>query len=74
MSQWAIDIEQERRHEFHRTRVASGVVHAVMLALLAWAPAGVPRYAHPGVVSVELVAAPRHTPPAAKPAPRAKRR
>ncbi len=74
MSQWAIDIEQERRHEFHRTLVASGVVHAVLLVLLAWAPAGAPRYARPGVISVELVAAPRHTPPAARPAPRAKPR
>ncbi len=71
MSEWAIDIEQERRRFFHRTLIASGFAHAVVLMLLAWAPSSGPSPVLRGVVSVELVAAPRHTPPAAPP-PRAK--
>ncbi len=74
MAEWAVDIEQERRREFHRALVASGIVHGVMLALLAWAPATSSRYVLPGVVVVDLVAAPRHMPPPAASRPKAKPR
>ncbi len=64
-------VEEERRRLFRRLLAGSVLAHALILLLVSWAPSWHQPMMLPGVVSVDLIAAPSLSPPGGTPAPAA---
>ena len=69
MDEIAIRLDESRRAEFRRFLVASGVLHLVLVGLLAWSPT-IPVASPPAAITIDLTMAPSSA--ASKPGPSAR--
>lgn len=64
-----LELEEDRRRDFRRFLVFSGLLHAVLVGVFAFSPSFSTMSAPAGVISVNLVALPGQPAPRRKPAP-----